>query len=102
MFSKIAIEKTQVYPAYHRQAISYTAGNFEALNPSTRCKADKDSERFLSLTTFGKLIVNLLPSIRFVTEDREYFLSQDISSLPLEFVERLGELQENKINTWRK
>jgi hypothetical protein len=59
VLSKIAIEKTQVESAYQRQAISYTAGSFEALDPSTRCKADKGFEGFFSLTTFGKLIVNL-------------------------------------------
>ena len=57
---------------------------------------DKDSDGFFSLTAFGKIIVNLLPSIRFLMQNREYFLSHDISSLPLEFIERLGELQENE------
>src|SRR5918996_3090449 len=32
----------------------------------------------------------------FLTQNREYFLSHDISSLPLEFIERLGELQEGE------
>ncbi len=57
---------------------------------------EKDSDGLFSLTAFGKIIVNLLPSIRFVTENKEYFLSHDISSLPLEFIERLGELQESQ------
>jgi predicted transcriptional regulator len=57
---------------------------------------EKDSDGFFSLTAFGRIIVNLLPSIRFVTENREYFLSHDISSLPLEFIGRLGELQEGQ------
>ena len=57
---------------------------------------EKGSDGLFSLTAFGKIIMNLLPSIRFVTENREYFLSHDISSLPLEFIERLGELQEGQ------
>ena len=57
---------------------------------------EKDSDGLFSLTAFGKIIANLLPSIRFVTENREYFLSHDISSLPLKFIERLGELQESQ------
>jgi predicted transcriptional regulator len=57
---------------------------------------EKDSDGFFSLSAFGRVIVNLIPSIRFVTENREYFLSHDISSLPLEFIERLGELQEGQ------
>jgi predicted transcriptional regulator len=39
--------------------------------------------------------VNLLPSIRFLTQNREYFLSHDISSLPPEFIKRIGELLES-------
>ena len=57
---------------------------------------EKDSDGLFSLTAFGKIIVNLLPSIRFISKNREYFLSHDISSLPLEFIERLGELQEGQ------
>ena len=57
---------------------------------------EKDSDGFFSLSAFGKIIVNLLPSIKFLMQNREYFLSHDISSLPLEFIERLGELQEGE------
>ena len=57
---------------------------------------EKDSDGFFSLSAFGKIIVNFVPSIRFLTQNREYFLSHDISSLPLEFIERLGELQEGE------
>jgi predicted transcriptional regulator len=57
---------------------------------------DKDSDGFFSLTAFGKSIVNLLPSINFLMQNREYFLSHDISSLPRGFIERIGELQEGE------
>ena len=57
---------------------------------------EKDSDGFFSLSAFGKIIVNLLPSIKFLMQHREYFTSHDISSLPLEFIERLGELQEGQ------
>ena len=57
---------------------------------------EKDSDGFFSLSAFGKIIVNLLPSIKFLMQHREYFISHDISSLPLEFIERLGELQEGQ------
>lgn len=55
---------------------------------------EKDSEGFFGLTTFGKNVVNLVPSFVFHAQNREYFLSHDISSLPLEFIERLGEMQK--------
>ena len=57
---------------------------------------EKDSDGFFSLTVFGKIIVNLIPSFRFLAQNRDYFLSHDISSLPLEFIERLGEIQEGQ------
>ena len=58
---------------------------------------EKDSDGFFSLTALGKIIVNLVPSFRFLTQNIEYILSHDISSLPLEFIERLEELQEGEL-----
>jgi predicted transcriptional regulator len=60
---------------------------------------EKDSAGFFGLTTFGKSILTLLPSIGFLTENREFFMTHDISSLPLEFIERIGEL---RISTYVK
>jgi predicted transcriptional regulator len=57
---------------------------------------EKDSDGFFSLTAFGEIILNLLPSINFLMQNREYFLSHDMSSLPREFKERIGELQEGE------
>lgn len=39
---------------------------------------EKDSDGFFSLTVFGKIIVNLIPSFRFLAQNRAYFLSHDI------------------------
>jgi predicted transcriptional regulator len=55
---------------------------------------EKDSEGFFSLTALGNIILNILPALKFVIQNGNYFLSHDLSSLPLEFIERLGELQE--------
>ena len=57
---------------------------------------EKDSDGFFTLTAFGEIILNLLPSIRFLAQNRDYFLSHDISSLSLDFIERLRELQEGQ------
>jgi predicted transcriptional regulator len=56
---------------------------------------EKDSDGFFDLTPFGRIILTLLPSVKFLVQNREYFLSHDISSLPSEFLERIGELQES-------
>jgi predicted transcriptional regulator len=56
---------------------------------------EKDSIGFFGLTTFGKSMLILLPSINFLTQNKEYFLLHDVSSLPQEFVERIGELENS-------
>jgi predicted transcriptional regulator len=48
------------------------------------------------LTPFGKSLLVLLPSLKFLTRHKEYFLSHDISTLPLEFIERIGELEQGE------
>lgn len=56
---------------------------------------EKDSAGFFRLTTFGKSMLTLLPSISFLTQNKEFFVTHDISSLPEEFVERIGELRNS-------
>jgi predicted transcriptional regulator len=96
LLSEIAIEKRRL----SQLTAKLSATPQETSKHLTRLRdaklIEKDSEGFFGLTTFGKIIVNLLPSIRFLTQNREYFLSHDISSLPLEFIVRLGELQEGE------
>ena len=44
------------------------------------------------------LVTRLLLSIEFLSENKEYLLTHNISSLPEEFIERIGELQEHQFN----
>jgi predicted transcriptional regulator len=96
LLSEIAIEKRRL----SQLTTKLSATPQETSKHLTRLRdaklIEKNSEGFFCLTAFGKIIVNALPSIRFLTQNREYFLSHDISFLPLEFIERLGELQENE------
>lgn len=39
-----------------------------------------------------------LSSIKFLSENKEYLLTHNISSLPEEFIKRIGELQEHQYN----
>jgi predicted transcriptional regulator len=64
--------------------------NFVEKNPSNG---------YYTLTTLGKLVIKLLPSIEFLSENKEYLLTHSVSSLPEEFIERIGELQEHRYNT---
>jgi predicted transcriptional regulator len=54
---------------------------------------NKDSEGFFSHTSFGKILYELLPAIRFVNKNQRFLLSHDLRLLPIEFIERIGELQ---------
>ena len=97
LLSEIAIEKKR---RLSQLSTKLSATPQETSKHLTRLRdaklIEKDSDGFFGLSAFGKIILNLLPSIRFLTQNREYFLSHDISSLPLEFIERLGELQEGE------
>jgi len=56
----------------------------------------KNSNGAYELTSYGRFILGLLPSFQFLNRNREYFLTHDLSFLPREFVERIGELSEHK------
>lgn len=61
---------------------------------------EKDSSNGnYSLTPLGMLITKLLPSIEFLAANKEYLLTHDVTLLPEEFVERIGELREHQYNT---
>ena len=57
---------------------------------------EKQSDGRFTLTSFGKTVEAILPSLRFLTEHSDYFLSHDISALPIEFIQRIGELQHGE------
>jgi predicted transcriptional regulator len=52
----------------------------------------KDSDGQHMLTPYGKIIVQIIPSLTFLFEQREYFIEHDTSDLPVEFVQRIGSL----------
>jgi predicted transcriptional regulator len=63
--------------------------NFVEKNPSNG---------YYALTTLGKLVTKLLLSMEFLSENKEYLLTHNISSLPEEFIGRIGELQQHQYN----
>jgi predicted transcriptional regulator len=57
---------------------------------------EKDSAGSYSVTPFGKLALDLLPTLTFLTKNRDYLLSHDVSFLPAEFIQRIGDLSEHE------
>jgi predicted transcriptional regulator len=58
----------------------------------------KDVEGFYKITHYGRLILQLLPSLGFVSENRKYFQEHDTSAIPPEFISRFGELSNYIFN----
>jgi len=56
---------------------------------------EKDTNSAYRITSFGELVLSLLPSFDFLQKRRGFFLSHDLSSLPPGFVQRIGELSEH-------
>jgi len=59
----------------------------------------KDVDGLYGLADFGNLTLSLLSGICFISENRQYFLEHDLSRLPSEFVERIGELSSVSLGT---
>ena len=53
---------------------------------------DKNSDGYYTVTLYGRLVLILLSPYNFLSKNKDYFLSHDISFLPQEFIERIGEL----------
>jgi len=56
----------------------------------------KDIDGFYYLTPFGGIALQLLPGYNFILKNRDYFQDHDLSSLPPEFIKRIGELEDYK------
>ena len=50
-----------------------------------------------ALPEYGKLMLQLSSSLEFVSKHKEYFSTHDIMRLPVQFVNRLGELSQAKL-----
>ena len=59
----------------------------------------KDVEGLYGLTPFGVLTLSLLSGICFISRNRQYFLEHDLSRLPSELVERIGEFSSASLGT---
>lgn len=55
----------------------------------------KDTRGYYKLTPLGRLALDLLPGFSILSKNTEYFLTHDISFIPKEFTDRIGELSDN-------
>lgn len=66
---------------------------------STALLVQKLPDGNFALGQFGKLVLQLSSSLEFVSEHRDYFSTHDLTMLPPQFLNRLGELSEAKLVT---
>ena len=52
----------------------------------------KNADGYYSITSFGQLVISMLPGLSFLSDHPGYFLDHDLSQLPVPFIHRLGEL----------
>jgi len=84
--SVIAKEMEATVPEVYR--------NFERL-----MKADlvmKDADGYYELTTYGKTICALVPSLHFVSQNRKYFKNHNFGDIPQKFIQRIGALEKGQ------
>jgi predicted transcriptional regulator len=59
----------------------------------------KDIDGSFHLTPFGELTLSLLSGLIFVSKHRDYFMEHDVSHIPHEFINRIGELWAGILGT---
>jgi predicted transcriptional regulator len=55
----------------------------------------KAPDGFFMISQFGKLALFLLRDLNFLTTNSEYFQEYDVSAIPEQFIDRLGELEKS-------
>ncbi|MFL6478529.1 MAG: helix-turn-helix transcriptional regulator [Nitrososphaera sp.] len=58
---------------------------------------DRESDGTFILTTFGKTILEQIPTLDFLSRNKEYFSDHTFSPLPLKFIRRIGSLSNSKL-----
>ncbi len=64
---------------------------------STALLVRRQPDGAFAITEYGKLVLQLSSSLDFIYKRREYFLTHDLMRLPIQFVNRLGELSQAKL-----
>jgi predicted transcriptional regulator len=57
----------------------------------------KQPEGTFTVTGYGRLVLQLSSSHEFVSKHREYFLTHDVWNIPVQFINRLGELSNAEL-----
>ncbi|MCH8054763.1 MAG: hypothetical protein IH857_01230 [Deltaproteobacteria bacterium] len=53
---------------------------------------EKNPENSLSITPYGRMMMNQIPSFQFILNNKEYFQEHTTGDLPTKFIQRVGAL----------
>src|SRR3989304_5882919 len=59
----------------------------------------KQPDGAFAITQYGKLVLQLSSSLEFISKYKDYFSTHDVMRLPIQFVNRLGELSHVNLCT---
>jgi predicted transcriptional regulator len=65
--------------------------NFERLSKANMI--EKDTEGDYHLTSYGKIMLMQIPSLRFLSGNKKYFKNHDFIDIPAKFLQRIGSLE---------
>jgi len=64
---------------------------------STALLVQRQPDSTFAIAEYGKIVLQLSSSLEFVYKHREYFSAHDVTRIPSQFVNRLGELAQAKL-----
>src|SRR4030042_448495 len=94
---ELQTEKLQMQEIARRLDVTATEAFRQLQRLSEALLVQKQPEGTFAITNYGKLVLQLASSFEFVSKHKDYFLSHDVWRLPLQFVNRIGELSQTKL-----
>jgi predicted transcriptional regulator len=85
--AKLSKDLDSTMPEVRRNIIRLTNNGF----------IQRESDGTFSLTTFGKTILEQIPTLDFLSRNKDYFSDHTFSALPLKFRRRIGSLTNSKL-----
>jgi len=97
LFSAITVERLRLTELARKLSASTqeTSRHLSRLQEAKLIK--KESDGCFVPTELGRDLAGILPSLKLLNHHGEYFLSHNLSGLPLEFLERIGELERGEL-----
>ena len=95
---ELQIENLKMQEIARRLDVTATEAFRQLERLSNALLVQRQPDGTFALAEYGKLVFQLSSSLEFASKHKEYFSTHDITRLPIQFVNRLGELWQAKLN----